>query len=158
MRLSPRHIPTHFSSSRVQWGPPLIRSLRISSKRNCSDFIQIPNILNAFHHRSSRSSSRWSGGPQEESRKPSGRVLCWPTLHRNDICITIASIILIDPVFLFVFVLVNVFAIAAIGTCQILIGGLCLPKGYPPTHHTSFVDIFLPNKMAFLHKIRFSTK
>ena len=60
--------------------------------------------------------------------------------------------------FLFVFVLVNVFAIAAIGTCQILIGGLCLPKGYPPTHHTSFVDIFLPNKMAFLHKMRFSTK
>ena len=61
-------------------------------------------------------------------------------------------------VFLFVFVLVNVFAIAAIGTCQILIGGLCLPKGYPLSHHTSFVDIFLPNKMAFLHKIRFSTK
>ena len=32
MRLSSHHIPTHFSSSRVQWGPPLIRSLRISSK------------------------------------------------------------------------------------------------------------------------------
>ena len=63
-------------------------------ERNCSDFIQIPNILNECHHRSSRSSSRWSRESQEESRWPSGRVLCWPTLHHNDICITIARIII----------------------------------------------------------------